>query len=140
MKDPNLTYGEITFETLGTILEKIRKIYGKPNKGSSGPLGYLQRRGGIFYDLGSGTGKAVIGAAILHNFDVCYGIEYLEGLYSLSQEALSAYNSRGKGRLVGRENDTRKQFEYFFNTFAIIFINKSQYSQFQTASLFTEIF
>eukprot|EP01042_Synura_sphagnicola_P009429 gene9429-12100_t len=110
LKDPNLVYGEITFETLGILIEKIKKIYGKPYQGSSGPQGFLQNRGGIFYDLGSGTGKGVIGAAILHNFDVCYGIEYLEGLYSLSLDALNAYNTRGKAKLANREHDTHVQF------------------------------
>lgn len=108
LRDSNLTYGEITFETLGTIFEKIKKVYGRPMQGSSGPEGVLQNRGGIFYDLGAGTGKGVIGAAILHNFDVCYGIEYLEGLYSLSLDALNAYNTRGKAKLTEREVDTRK--------------------------------
>ncbi len=108
LRDPNLVYGEITFETLGIIFEKIKKVYGRPMQGTSGPEGVLQSRGGIFYDLGSGTGKGVIGAAILHNFDVCYGIEYLEGLYSLSLDALNAYNTRGKSKLTNREVDTRK--------------------------------
>lgn len=108
LKDPNLVYGEITFETLGVIFEKIKKVYGRPFQGTSGPAGFLQSRGGIFYDLGSGTGKGVIGAAVLHNFDVCYGIECLEGLYTLSLDALNAYNTRGKARLIGRENDTRE--------------------------------
>jgi hypothetical protein len=108
LKDTNLIYGEITFETLGTIFEKIKKIYGKPHQGYSGPVGFLQNRGGTFYDLGAGTGKGVIGAAILHNFDVCYGIECLEGLYSLSLDALNAYNTKGKAKLGAREHDTRK--------------------------------
>lgn len=108
LKDSNLVYGEITFETLGIVFEKMKKVYGRPYQGSSGPLGFLQTRGGIFYDLGSGTGKGVIGAAILHNFDVCYGIECLEGLYSLSLDALNAYNTRGKAKLSAREHDTRK--------------------------------
>lgn len=108
LKDPNLVYGEITFDTLGVVFEKIKKVYGRPFQGNSGPVGFLQSRGGIFYDLGSGTGKGVIGAAILHNFDVCYGIECLEGLYSLSLDALNGYNVKGKARLAGREHDTRK--------------------------------
>jgi hypothetical protein len=106
-KDATLIYGEFVFETVGVILEKIKKYYGKPNKGSSGSLGVLQRPGGIFYDLGSGTGKAVIAAAILHNFDVCYGIETLEGLYSTSLDVLNAYNTKGKAKLPPREQDTR---------------------------------
>ncbi len=108
MKTPNLVYGEITFETFGTVIEKIRKVYGLPGAGSSGNAGVLQGRGGIFYDLGSGTGKPVVAAAILHNFDVCYGIEFLEGLYSISLDALNSYNTKGKAKLAQREHDTRK--------------------------------
>ncbi len=108
LKDSTLVYGEMSFDTFGMIFEKIKKIYGKPNVGSSGPSGILQSRGGIFYDLGSGTGKAVIAASVLHNFDVCYGIEILEGLYSVSLDALNTYNTRGKAKLSSRDNDTRK--------------------------------
>lgn len=108
LKDSTLVYGEIMFETFGTIIEKIKKIYGKPNVGASGPSGILQTRGGIFYDLGSGTGKVVIAAAVLHNFDVCYGIETLEGLFAVSLDCLNTYNLRGKAKLQSRENDTRK--------------------------------
>jgi hypothetical protein len=107
LKTPNLVYGEITFETFGTVIEKIKKVYGLGGVGSSGPAGVLQTRGGIFYDLGSGTGKPVIAAAILHNFDVCYGIETLEGLYSVSLDALNSYNTKGKAKLASREHDTR---------------------------------
>jgi hypothetical protein len=120
LRDPNLVYGEITFETLGVIFEKIRKVYGRPFQGASGPDGVLQKPGGTFYDLGSGTGKGVIGAAILHNFDVCYGIEYLEGLYSLSLDALNGYNTRGKARLANREIDTRKYLYTLFNRIILL--------------------
>ena len=112
LKTPNLVYGEITFETFGTIIEKIKKVYGLPGVGASGNTGVLQSRGGIFYDLGSGTGKPVVAAAILHNFDVCYGIEYLEGLYSVSLDALNSYNTKGKAKLASREHDTRKFYLY----------------------------
>ena len=118
MKEATLVYGEITFETFGTVFEKIKKVYGRPNMGASGPAGFLQSRGGIFYDLGSGTGKPVIAAAILHNFDVCYGIELLEGLYSISLDALGTYNTKGKAKLANRENDTRKDvFPPYTNCF-----------------------
>ncbi|KAJ1402041.1 hypothetical protein B484DRAFT_457862 [Ochromonadaceae sp. CCMP2298] len=109
LKAPALVYGEITFEAFGTVIEKIKKVYGLPGGGHSGPAGVLQSRGGIFYDLGSGVGKPVIAAAILHNFDVCYGIEILEGLYSVSLDSLNAYNTKGKAKLASRENDTHVQ-------------------------------
>lgn len=108
LKDASLVYGEITFETFAVVVEKIKKVYGLPFANSCGPAGMLQSRGGIFYDLGSGTGKPVIAAAICHNFDVCYGIEVLEGLYSMSLDAMNIYNTKGKARLSGRSTDTRK--------------------------------
>jgi SAM-dependent methyltransferase len=108
-KDSTLVYGEITFDALGTVFEKIKKVYGLPNVGASGVEGFMQEgQRGVFYDLGSGTGKPVVGAAIAHTFDVCYGIEILEGLYSISLDVLNAYNSRGKAKL-NRTNDTHVQ-------------------------------
>lgn len=41
-------------------------------------------RGDIFYDLGSGTGKAVFTAALAFNFAACKGIELVPELYQLS--------------------------------------------------------
>lgn len=38
---------------------QIKNSFGKPGVGASGPEGVLQRPGGTFYDLGSGTGKPV---------------------------------------------------------------------------------
>jgi len=96
----NLVYGEISFEALGITFEKIKKRYGRPNIGSSGPSGFMQTRGGFFYDLGSGTGKPVIAAAVLHNFDVCVGIEILEGLHTASLELQSSYATKGKAKLA----------------------------------------
>lgn len=98
---------EVSFESFAVAIEKIRKIYGKPDVGHSGYTGILQQRGGIFYDLGSGTGKAVLAAAIAHEFATCVGIESLEGLFVLSQDLLAAYNNKGKVKL-SREYDTGK--------------------------------
>jgi len=105
-KAPTLVYGEIDFMTFGRIMEKMKKIYGLPDVGTSGPMGILQRSGGVFYDLEAGVGKPVIAAAILHSFDACIGIELLEGLHNLSLELLFAYNSKGKAKGL----DTQCQF------------------------------
>ena len=105
MKQPTLVYGEIEFEPIAKAFEKIKKVYGRPFVGASGPSGILQETGGKFYDLGSGTGKGCVAAAVLHTFDVCYGIELLEGLYSMSLDVVASYNSRGKSAL-NREADT----------------------------------
>lgn len=87
------------------MIQKIKYKYGKPNVGSSGQNGVLQARGGYFFDLGSGIGKPVIAAATLHGFDVCCGIELLEGLYTTSLQLVDRFNSFGKTAL-GRAIDT----------------------------------
>jgi len=74
--------------------------------GTSGESGVLQNRGGTFYDLGHGTGKAVVAAAVLHNFDQCIGFEILESLFSISLDMQASYNTRGKAKLTDREFDT----------------------------------
>jgi Histone methylation protein DOT1 len=66
-----LVYGEISFEAFAIILSLIKSKFGLP-------------KGGIFTDLGSGTGKPVVAAALLHSFELCQGVEILEGLYTTS--------------------------------------------------------
>jgi hypothetical protein len=104
-----LTYGEIDFDSFGNrsillhycfdsvlalIFSRIKEVHGKPFIGESGEDGMLQRRGGYFYDLGCGTGKPLVAAALLHEFDVCCGIEVLEGLYTAAVEITGLYNAK----------------------------------------------
>lgn len=70
--DSTLTYGEIDFTSLGEIFETLKQRFN------------CLPSNGVFYDLGSGTGKGVIGAALLNPFDSCIGIELLESLYNIS--------------------------------------------------------
>lgn len=65
MTQSTLTYGEVDFISLGEIFYTIRERYGGIPSG------------GVFYDLGHGTGKGVLAAALLHNFDSVRGIEIL---------------------------------------------------------------
>ncbi len=62
--------------------------------------------------MGSGTGKPCIIAALMHNFDICCGIEYLEGLYAVSLDVANTYNTRGKTHAftAGREFQTHVNF------------------------------
>ena len=110
-----LTYGEIDFDSFGKylifwlcvfiasliecvalIFSRIKEVHGKPFIGESGEDGMLQRRGGYFYDLGCGTGKPLVAAALLHEFDVCCGIEVLEGLYTAAVEITGLYNAKAR--------------------------------------------
>ena len=47
--------------------------------------------GGIFYDLGSGTGKAVIAMSLFGPFKKLIGIELLQGLWDLSMRSKIFY-------------------------------------------------
>ncbi|CAD8168058.1 unnamed protein product [Paramecium octaurelia] len=60
----SLSYGEIEFKSLSMVFQ-----YVSPKKG------------GVFYDLGSGIGKGVIAASLMHQFDICKGIECLHSLH-----------------------------------------------------------
>ena len=68
-----LVYGEISFSSYAVAIEKVKNKYGG-----------LQESGGIFFDLGHGTGKPALAAALLHDFDSVNGIELLDGLFNLS--------------------------------------------------------
>ncbi len=73
--DANI-YGEITFDSFSNILK------------AAGP-----RKNEVFYDLGSGTGKAVIMAALLYPFSKSIGVEYLKELYESSAEIGNKLNN-----------------------------------------------
>jgi hypothetical protein len=40
------------------------------------------------------SGKALVEAALLHEFDCCVGIEILEGLYTAGVEMMGIYNAK----------------------------------------------
>ncbi|KAK3260636.1 hypothetical protein CYMTET_30411 [Cymbomonas tetramitiformis] len=52
-----------------------------------------------FYDLGSGTGRAVLATAMNANFRKLVGVELLEGLHSISQKAVHKYNTDVRPKL-----------------------------------------
>ena len=84
-----LVYGEIQFKPFALAFEKIKHKY----KG-------LRKPGGVFYDLGSGTGKPVFAALMLHEWDKCIGVEVLKGLHRISVELLERWVEQ-KGELGG---------------------------------------
>lgn len=79
LNSSNYTYGEVDFLSLAETFELIKTRHG--------PI----RPGGTFYDLGSGSGKGVVAAALIHDFDKCKGIEILESLYDISSQLFLAY-------------------------------------------------
>lgn len=69
-----LCLGEVDFHSFYAILRKINPIPGS-----------------TFYDLGSGTGKAVFVARITQDFARCIGIEILESLHDQAVEIVERY-------------------------------------------------
>lgn len=67
---PDFTYGEVTPDVISTLLAVANA-----------------RPGEVFYDLGSGTGKAVLYAAVLGDLSKSVGIELLEELHAGSMRA-----------------------------------------------------
>lgn len=78
--DHTLTYGEIQFISMAEIFETLKHRYS------------LQEHG-VFYDLGSGMGKAVLAAALSSHFAVCRGIELLQRLHTASLQLKTLYDS-----------------------------------------------
>lgn len=64
------TYGEVLFDSFFQILREA-----------------LPKPGEVFYDLGSGTGKALITAALCFDLSKAIGVEILEDLYKASKDA-----------------------------------------------------
>lgn len=114
-KSPDFIYHEIEFITIATAIDKIKRVYGVPNIGSSGLSGVLQHRGGLFYDLGCGTGKIVIAASLLHEFDSCIGIELLGSLIGVCSNLEKSYNSTKQNvslAIAERLHETHCQFVF----------------------------
>jgi len=70
----NLTYGEITCEAIKAIVNHI----------NIDRSGYDCRPLRAFYDLGSGSGRAVVAAALCNAFNSCIGIEISSELHNLA--------------------------------------------------------
>ena len=77
----SLTYGEIDYQNFYTILRRLNPI---PSSNS------------IFYDLGSGTGRAVIASRLTQDFKKCIGIEILENLHLAAEKVINKFNNNVK--------------------------------------------
>ncbi len=84
MTDHSLTYGEVCFRTFTAILRsacaELRTAAAADGERAAAASAAPAARRPVFVDLGSGAGKALIGAALLFGFGRLVGIELLEGL------------------------------------------------------------
>lgn len=81
----SLTYGEIEFVPYYSILRRACLEY------------WASTELPIYYDLGSGTGRAVFASHLSQDFASCEGIEILSGLFESSLEIQKLYNSSFQG-------------------------------------------
>ena len=88
LRGVHLAYSEIRFESFAIVLKKIQSKYGG-----------FQEPGGIFYDLGSGLGKAVFGATLLYQWQRCTGVEVLEMLHDGARELADKWDRTKDGLL-----------------------------------------
>lgn len=109
---PEYVYGEIDFESFIALLSLC-----KPNADS------------IFYDLGSGTGKAVIACAMVFEIRKSCGIELFTGLYQCAkarqQQLMSLPEYAEKARKIYFKPGDFRQIS--FADANILFINASAF-------------
>lgn len=85
--EKSLIYGEVEYQSFYRVLRKLNAPPGK-----------------VFYDLGSGTGKAVFAARITQDFGKCVGIEILQKLHSQARVIVDRYNTSFRQMLCSTQN------------------------------------
>jgi SAM-dependent methyltransferase len=124
--DQGLTYGEIFFDTFYKMLEKTQP-----------------KEGEVFYDLGSGTGKAVFAAHLLFPFSKTVGIEILPTLYQASKTILEKYEKEVRPKILEKKNQQKIEFilgdflKIDFSDADVVFANSTCFSQQVIAKLET---
>jgi hypothetical protein len=79
----NLVYGEVNFQSLAVVMCKHLDMKGRK----------------VFYDVGSGSGRGVFCAALIHDFTKACGIEIVPTLSEAAQQQLVHYTANVLPRL-----------------------------------------
>jgi SAM-dependent methyltransferase len=91
--DKSHTYGEVIPDTFHKVLTAV-----KPKKGE------------VFYDLGSGTGKAVMMAALMFPFAKTVGVEILKDLHGTAESIKARFDTEIKPHLDNYPKDQEIEF------------------------------
>lgn len=106
IQDDAFIYGEIDPQSLLNLIEIAKP---GPNE--------------IFYDLGSGSGRAAIAAALCFDFAEVVGIEFLPPLYLLSQNQWSMIQAEHPGKDIKLSFICGDYYELDISAADIIFFN-----------------
>ena len=128
LRGVHLAYSEIRFESFAVVLKKIQSKYGG-----------FQEPGGIFYDLGSGLGKAVFAAALLYQWRRCTGIEVLDMLHDGARELADKWDRTKDGLLFLTEEQRQTEIDLINEDFsshdlnvsdaAVVYLNSTTFEQ-----------
>ncbi|CCI49521.1 unnamed protein product [Albugo candida] len=100
INESSYIYGEIDFFAFVDVLQWVIR------------QGSIMKNEAVFYDLvGSGTGKAVIAASLLYNFDKVIGIEALEPLNTFAKKRAV------KLRNLTKNNCLASSIEFWYGSF-----------------------
>lgn len=113
-KSKSFVYGEVVPDSFYQIISQLN-----PQPGQ------------VFYDLGSGTGKAVLLAHMLFDFSETIGIEFVDALYKSSVDVLQRYQNEIVPTIGDR--DGKSKVSFIFGSFLdvdlsnadIIFMNST---------------
>lgn len=71
--------------------------------------------GSVFYDLGSGTGRAVFVARLTQDFRSCIGVEILSGLHEQAMSIAERYSSTTQQVLTEQLDEVAFHHANFLN-------------------------
>jgi len=91
----SLVYGEVSFKSLAEVMW--------------GDVIEL-KSGGVFYDLGSGTGRGVFTASLINDWSKLQGVEILEGLYQAGVDVQARYERDFKASRTDAEKKQHISF------------------------------
>jgi hypothetical protein len=98
LKGSDYVYGEIRFDSFSDILGQVRPILlrrlaslRRLNDLSSSSSSSIAGNGLTFYDIGSGTGKAVVSAMLSCDFTRCVGVELVPDLHMAGVAAMERW-------------------------------------------------
>ena len=103
----DLTYGEFDFHFFAQLLDRAHSHYYQSHPNA--PPTWENK---IMMDIGSGTGRLVLGAAALDpDWKECRGIELLKGIHDVAVDKLAECAENASGRVLGHDDDADKNIE-----------------------------